>query len=135
MKKMILLLLMLTFLLFSCDKKADYTYIGEFDYVIENQADFENSVLCGNSFGYGVGDLDCPGLNITGVENLPDDTDYVVVYNHPAETILTNSKKIRGEGFNMKRKPIDVVVNKSIKKEKVFIYRLDKKDTYRLLLP
>jgi hypothetical protein len=57
------------------------------------------------------------------------------VYNYPAESILTNSKKIRGEGLNMKRKPIEVVVNKSIKKEKVYIYQLDKKDTYRLLLP
>lgn len=125
---------MLNFLLFSCDKKADYTYIGEFDYVIENQSDFEKTYLC-SRYGYLVGDLDILGLKIQGVENLPDDTDYVVVYNHPAETILTNSKKIRGEGFNMKRKPIDVVVNKSIKKEKVYIYQLDKKDSYRLLLP
>jgi hypothetical protein len=126
---------MFNLLLFSCDKKADYTYMGEFDYVIENQSDFENSVLCGNSFGYGVGDLDYPGLKIVGIENLPDDKDYVVTYNYPATTILTNSKKIRGEGFNMAKKPIDVVVNRSVKKEKVFIYQLDKKDRYRLLLP
>lgn len=125
---------MVNFLIFSCDKKADYKYIGEFDYVIENQSDFERMYLH-DSFGYVIGDLDIIGLRITGIEDLPDDKDYVVVYNHPAGTILTNSKRIRGEGLNMKRKPIEVVVNKSIKKEKVYIYQLDKKDTYRLLLP
>lgn len=125
---------MINFLIFSCDKKADYKYIGAFDYVIENQSDFENTYLY-DSYGYGVGDLDIPGLRITGIENLPDDKDYVVVYNHPAESILTNSKKIRGEGLNMKRKPIEVVVNKNTKEEKIYIYQLDKKDTYRLLLP
>lgn len=125
---------MVNFLIFSCDKKADYKYIGEFDYVIENQSDFERTYLH-DSFGYVIGDLDIIGLRITGIEDLPNDKDYVVVYNHPAETILTNSKRIREEGLNMKRKPIEVVVNKSIKKEKVYIYQLDKKDAYRLLLP
>lgn len=125
---------MVNFLIFSCDKKADYKYIGEFDYVIENQSDFERTYLH-DSFGYVIGDLDIIGLRITGIEDLPNDRDYVVVYNHPAETILTNSKRIREEGLNMKRKPIEVVVNKSIKKEKVYIYQLDKKDAYRLLLP
>jgi hypothetical protein len=132
--KKIILLIMVNFLIFSCDKKADYKYIGEFDYVIENQSDFERTYLH-DSFGYVIGDLDIIGLRITGIEDLPNDKDYVVVYNHPAETILTNSKRIREEGLNMKRKPIEVVVNKSIKKEKVYIYQLDKKDAYRLLLP
>lgn len=132
--KKIILLVMFNFLLFSCDKKADYKYIGEFDYVIENQSDFERTYLY-DSFGYVIGDLDIIGLRIIGVEDLPDDKDYVVTYNYPATTILTNSKKIRGEGFNMAKKPIDVLLDKNAKKEKVFIYQLDKKDRYRLLLP
>jgi CO dehydrogenase nickel-insertion accessory protein CooC1 len=125
---------MINFLIFSCNKKADYKYMGEFNYVIENQSDFENTYLS-DSYGYVVSDLDIPGLKIIGIEDLTDNKDYVVVYNHPAESILTNSKKIREEGVNMKRKPIEVIVNKNTKKEKVYIYQLDKKDTYRLLLP
>lgn len=133
--KKVFVMLMVNLLFFSCDRKANYSFVGDFDYVIENLASFENSVLSGESFGYGVGDFSYPGLKILGVEDLPDDADYVVVYNYSAEKILVNSKRIRDEGFKLAKRPIEVVVNKNIKKEKVFIYRLDKKGAYRLLLP
>lgn len=121
-------------MLISCNKEAKYNYVGEFDYMITNQTDFENTYLH-ESFGYVVGDLNIPGIEAKKLEDLPDDKDYVIVYNHPAKLILINSKNIRGEGLDLEKKPIEVIVDDSITKNKLFIYQLDKKNKYRLLLP
>lgn len=125
---------MISFLLFSCNKYADYKCVGEFDYVIENQSSFQNTYLY-NSYGYVIGDLNIPGLKIIGIKNLSESREYVITFNYPVKSMMTRSDKIRGEGLNMNKKPLEVILRETDKKEKVFIYQLDKKGVYRLLLP
>lgn len=127
----------LIFIMFfcSCDKKANYKFIGEFEYEITNQTDFENTYLY-DSYGYVVGDKIIPGIKINESNKLLDNSkNYVIVYNHPAKTILIDSKNIRGEGIKSIEKPIEVIVDKSNKKTKLFIYELDNSYSYRLLRP
>lgn len=132
MKKIILIITVIIFN--SCNKVAEYKFIGEFKYVITNKSDFENTYLH-DSYGYVVGDKYIPGLKIHGAEKLSNFSNYVIVYNHPVREILIDSEAIRGEGLISKEKPIEVIIDESIKKDRLFIYELDKKYTYRLLQP
>lgn len=127
--------LVLLFVLTSCSTELHTKYKGAYEYVITNQSDFERTYLH-ESFGYVVGDLDIIGLKINGIDDLDKKKDYIVVMNHPIVKALTNSESIRNEsGGNGKLKPIEVIVNRSIKTKHVYIYELDRQEYYRLLTP
>ncbi|WP_445957682.1 hypothetical protein [Yeosuana sp.] len=133
MKKVTFLILAL--LLVSCNIELNTDFKGAFKYEITNQLDYEKTYLH-ESFGYIVGDLDILGLNIIGIDDLDKNKDYIVVMNYPILKAYVNSKRIRDESQkHIKLKPVDVVVDKTKKTKHVYIYALDKKDYYRLLVP
>lgn len=122
---------------FSCNKNIEAKYIGAFEYKIFNETLHKNnSYLSEDSYGYVITDLDLKecGIEILGIENLNRNEDYIVTINYPILEIKTNSKKIRNEGVGKtKKKPIDVILDKKNKSNKVYIYKLDIKGQYRLL--
>lgn len=135
MKKYPFLYLIISpFLFLSCKNEAKYNYIGEFNYTIVNNYDFKSTYLH-DSFGYLIGDLNIPGLKLEGVEELKNDVDYLISYQYPVKKVLTKSKNISGEGLKLSKKPIEAILDKTQKFDKIFIYSLEKKDFYRLLQP
>ncbi len=96
---------------------------------------FKKTFLSG-SFGYVIGDLNIQGLSIKGIENLEDNKNYIIVLNHPIDRIYSNSRIIRSEAQErIKRKPLEIILNKNKTSNHVYIYKLDKKNHYRVLLP
>ncbi len=122
------------FTFLSCKNEAKYSYIGEFNYTIINDSDFKNTYLY-DSFGYLIGDLDIPGLKLKGVKKLKNDVDYLISYQYPVKKVLTKSKNISGEGLELSKKPVEVILDKTQKFNKVFIYSIGKRGVYRLLQP
>ena len=75
-------------------------------------------------------------LSIKGIENLEDNKNYIIVLNHPIDRIYSNSRIIRSEAQErIKRKPLEIILNKNKTSNHVYIYKLDKKNHYRVLLP
>lgn len=132
----IILGIFIFFYILHIKKEANYKYVGQFHYKIENEEIFNNTTLSSLSYGISIGDLVNPGISIKGIKSLDKNKDYIISLNYPIEHAFINSSKIYGEAqTHIKKNPIDIVQNKSIKKDLIFIYELNPKDKYRLLLP
>lgn len=132
-----LFLIFISIIFFSCfnTQEANYNYIGKFEYEIINDSLFENTYLY-ESFGFLIGDLEVQGLKIDNIEMLSSDIDYILSLNHPLKNVYTKSKTIRSEGQeHLTKKPLDIIQDKSISSNHVFLYELEYKGKYRLLLP
>ena len=137
MKKNILLnLIIIEISVTSCSKlnQAEYKFVGEYQYEIVNDSLFNNTYLTEDSLGYVIGDLEVPGLKIKNIENLDKTQDYIISINSPIKAAYTNSKKIDGECYETKLKPLDVIKDTVTKTKKIYIYELKSKGKYRLLV-
>ncbi len=125
---MILLIISLFFL--KRKKAVNYKFIGKYKYEIINDSLFENTYLHG-SFGYVIGNLSIPGVEIVKIENLNKQADYIISLNHPIKTV--NEKLI---DCNDKTKiPVEVVQDINTKSNDLYIYKLDVKGKYKLQTP
>ena len=138
MKKNILLnLIIIEISVTSCSKlnQAEYKFVGEYQYEIVNDSLFNNTYLTEDSLGYGIGDLEVPGLKIKNIENLDKTQDYIISKDNPIKAAYTNSRKIDSEGsYKTKLKPLDVIKDSIKKTKKIYIYELKSKGKYRLLV-
>lgn len=131
---------MLNYLIISCSphKETCYKLIGNYDFNLIDKTKFNNCYLSDNSFGYMISNLelnDC-GIEISDINSIPNkEDDFIITYNYPIKEILLNSESIENEGVGAtSKKPIEIVLDKRVLTNKVFIYRLNKKNKYRLLL-
>ena len=140
MKNNVLVLITLSLLTFvGCknQSKAEYKFIGKFNYQITNDSLFSDTYLSPERFGYIISDLNIPGLKINGIENLKkDNSDFIISLNYPISEVLNNSDLIQNEGMeHIKKKPLEIRKDlKSRKTNNVYIYKLSEKGKYRLLL-
>ncbi len=127
---------MVIFFSYSCtSKKAKYSYTGKYEYEVTNDSLFKNTYLY-DSFGFLIGDLEVQGLKINNIESLSSDTDYILSLNHPLANVYTNSKVIRSEGQeHLTKKPLDIIQDKNVNSNHIYLYKLESKGKYRLLLP
>ncbi len=121
----------------SCDKSVDVEFLGTYDYkIFDESLHRTNSYLSEDSYGYVITNLDLKpcGIEIIGVGKLNKNDEYLVTINYPITEVKTNSKRIRNEGVgNTSKKPIEVILDKKVYSNKVFIYKITPKGQYRLL--
>lgn len=110
---------------------------GSYDYEITNDSLFKKTYLS-NGFGYMISNLELEtcGIKLNGADTITNkNDDFIITINHPILEVLTKSKRIINEGAGVtKKKPLEVILNKSIKTNKIYIYRLEEKGKYRLLV-
>lgn len=124
-------------IIYSCAvREANYKYLGKYKYKITNDSLFNNTYLTDDSFGYVIGNLSIPGVKIENIESLNSNEDYIISRNHPIKNALRNSELIENEGINhTTKKPLDVILDKTVTTDEVYIYLLKPKGAYRLILP
>ena len=136
--KILSLIIIPTFLI-SCafKQKVKYQFIGEFRYEITNDSLFSNTYLTDDSYGFLIGDLKIPGLKIFNTESIEDTSDYIVSMHHPIKSAHINSYKAKSEGMDeyLNKKALDIKKDTLVKTKSIFLYRLEEKNKYRLLLP
>jgi len=136
----ITLYLIINCLIISCStyKEKVYKLIGEYNYVITDASKFNNCYLSDNSFGYTISDLklNSCGIEISNINSINDtDKDFIITFNYPIKDVLLSSELINNEGVGeTSKQPLEIILDKTVKKNKVFIYKLNKKGKYRLLL-
>jgi hypothetical protein len=134
------LFILLFSLLLSCssNKATKYEFIGVYNYKITDVNKFNNTYLKEGSLGYVIGDLEFEscGLKIIGIDAVKNQKDdFIITANYPIKEILIYSDKIENEGAGETRqKPLDVILDKKKKTKKIYIYRLEEKGKYRLLV-
>lgn len=132
----LILLLFNVFGMYNADK-LHYQYVGSYNYEILNDS-LDNCYLSPNSYGYIIGDLnlDSCGIKILHTGSLDKSDEYIISFNHPVKSIYNDSDRIRGEGQeHMKKQPLDIILDTSKTTDSIYIYRLEPKGKYRLLLP
>lgn len=139
MKKLyIITVLGLFFTLVSCENEVNYKPVGKFKFRVVNDSLFRNnSYLSPDSYGYAIGNLDFKdcGIEVLGIEKLNYDDDYIISM-RPIESVSSDSQKVRGEGQDhLSKKPLDVRLKDTVTTDIIYIYSLQPKDKYRLLLP
>jgi hypothetical protein len=89
------------------------------------------------TLGYVIGDLqlDKYGINIYDLDSIQNrDDDFIITLNYPIKEVLTDSDNISNEGIGeTTKKAVEIILNKEVKTNKVYIYRLEEKGKYRLL--
>ena len=126
------------FTLLSCkSEKKLFQVNGSYEYEITNDSLFKNTYLY-ESLGYTISDLELEncGIKLIGIDTIKDkNDDFIITIHHPILEILSKSKRIENEGAGItKKKPLEVILNKSINTNKIYIYRLEEKGKYRLLV-
>jgi hypothetical protein len=114
--------------------KISYNIIGTYNYQITDTVKFKKTYL---TLGYVIGDLqlDKYGINIYDLDSIQNrDDDFIITLNYPIKEVLTDSDNISNEGIGeTTKKAVEIILNKEVKTNKVYIYRLEEKGKYRLL--
>lgn len=136
MKKIISIFAIMTSLISCKTDMISFQDTGSYDYEITNDNLFKKTYLY-NGFGYMISDLELEscGLKLIGgdtIKNKKDD--FIITLNYPILEVLSKSKRITNEGAGItKKKALEVILNKAVKTNKVYIYRLKENGKYRLL--
>jgi hypothetical protein len=123
-------------IMISCisSNKISYNIIGTYNYQITDTVKFKKTYL---TLGYVIGDLqlDKYGINIYDLDSIQNrDDDFIITLNYPIKEVLTDSDNISNEGIGeTTKKAVEIILNKEVKTNKVYIYRLEEKGKYRLL--
>lgn len=124
--------------LVSCKNQVDYNLIGKFEYkVVNDSLHINNSYLSPHSYGYAIGNLDFEacGIKISNIDTLNPGYDYITSLK-PIVAVSDDSDKIKGEGMEyLDKKPLEITLKDVAVTDSVYIYRLQPKGKYRLLLP
>lgn len=117
-------------------EEAEYEFVGKYEYEIQNDSLFNETYLASGSFGFVLGNLPIQGIEIKNFDSLEKNVDYIISLNHPVKAAYVNSDLIDGEAMeHTSRRPLDILQDTRQVEERVFIYRLQPKGKYRLLLP